>query len=288
MNELLYSTQDDAARADVDIVDTGIGDFNDAQAALRDVRPLRVFARDREGRVIGGALGRSWGISCELQQLWVHPDRRGKGAGSELLRCFEARAAERGCTLVYLDTFSFQAPKFYAALGYRTVLETGGFTAGIVKHTMHKTLAATPARDALTARLVDAPVTQVWHAFGDAERLARWWGPKGFRNTFHEFDFRPGGHWRFVMHGPDGTDHPNHSIFREVLEHERIVFTHESGHGFEMTLTFTAMGEKTLVGWRQCFDSAEHCAKVAPLVIPANEQNLDRLAEIVANLGKST
>ncbi len=282
MKGLVYSTQDDAARADVDIVDTGLGDFNDGQAALRDVRPLRVFARDDEGRVIGGAVGRTWGTSCELQELWVHPDHRGQGAGAELLRRFETRAAERGCTLVYLYTFTFQAPRFYAALGYRTVLETGGFTDGIFKHTMHKALDAAPGSDAITARLVDSPVARVWRAFADPVQLGEWWGPTGFRCTFQQFELRPGGDWRFVMHGPDGVDHPNHSIFRAVDDHERIVFTHESGHWFEMTITFTAMGEKTLVGWRQCFDSAEHCAEVAPLVVPANEQNLDRLSAVVA------
>src|SRR6185369_10233222 len=63
---------------------------------------------------------------------------------------------------------------------------------------------------------------KVFKAFADPTHLARWWGPSGFRNTFEEFDFRPGGTWRFTMHGPDGTDHPNRSVFLDIQEPARI------------------------------------------------------------------
>lgn len=137
-------------------------------------------------------------------------------------------------------------------------------------------------RASVTSRLIDAPRARVFRAFSDPEQLARWWGPDGFSNTFHEFDFRPGGAWRFVMHGPDGTDYPNHSVFAEVVVDERVVFEHVSDHHFVMTLTFDDRNGKTAVGWRQEFDTEDEYARIAEFVGAANEQNLDRLtAEVM-------
>ena len=137
-------------------------------------------------------------------------------------------------------------------------------------------------REFVHSRLIDAPPARVFRAFREPERLARWWGPDGFSSSFETFEFRPGGRWVFVMHGPDGQDYPNESVFREVMP-QRIVLDHLSGHHFEMTITLTAQGNgKTLVGWRQLFDTAEERARIAPFVLVANEQNLDRLqAEVM-------
>ena len=134
------------------------------------------------------------------------------------------------------------------------------------------------------SRVIDAPRERVFRAFTDPERLARWWGPNGFSNTFETFDLRPGGAWRFVMHGPDGANYPNESVFVEVVEPERVVLEHLSGHHFTMTLTFTDAGGQTLVGWRQVFDTAAERERIAAFVTPANEQNLDRLAAEVKNV----
>jgi uncharacterized protein YndB with AHSA1/START domain len=112
--------------------------------------------------------------------------------------------------------------------------------------------------------------------FSDPAHLAQWWGPKGFTNTFHEFDFRPGGTWRFTMHGPDGGNYPNESVF-EVIEPERLVLQHVSAPEFEMTLTFVEEDGKTRVGWRQLFNSADLRQRIAKFAGDANEQNLDRL-----------
>ncbi|WP_261339709.1 SRPBCC domain-containing protein [Blastopirellula marina] len=74
--------------------------------------------------------------------------------------------------------------------------------------------------------MVPYSATQVLQAFRDISSLARWWGPNGFTTTFHEFDFQPGGDWKFFMHAPDGTDYPNESRFVEIIEPTRIVFDH--------------------------------------------------------------
>jgi GNAT superfamily N-acetyltransferase len=122
----------DAAR----VVDSGLGDANDAAAPLHEVQPIACFLRDADGVVVGGAVGRRWGVCAELQQLWVRPDLRRQGLGARLVRAFEARAAQHGCTLVYLETFSFQAPRLYASLGYQLRHSLEGFGHGIAKHLM--------------------------------------------------------------------------------------------------------------------------------------------------------
>jgi uncharacterized protein YndB with AHSA1/START domain len=137
---------------------------------------------------------------------------------------------------------------------------------------------STADREFVTSRLIDAPRERVFRAFSDPVHLAQCWGPTGFSSTFHEFDLRPGGAWCFVMHGPDGRNYPNENVFAQVVPPERIVFEHLSDHHFVMTITFAAQEDKTLVGWRQVFDTAEECRRIAKFVVPANEQNLDRLA----------
>jgi ribosomal protein S18 acetylase RimI-like enzyme len=122
------------------IVDTGLGASNEIAAPLHEVRPLACVARGGDGRVIGGAVGRSWGDCCELQQLWVAAEHRRRGLGARLVRGFEAQAQARGCRRFYLETFSFQAPALYRALGYAVALELRGFPQGIVKYTMLREL----------------------------------------------------------------------------------------------------------------------------------------------------
>jgi GNAT superfamily N-acetyltransferase len=122
------------------IVVDGLEAANAAFAPLRDVRPLSAFARDDAGTVIGGAVGRTWGECCELRFLWVATSQRGQGLGSRLVRAFERRAAERGCRLVYLETFSFQARPLYERLGYTAVLEITGFAEGVAKSMMTRVL----------------------------------------------------------------------------------------------------------------------------------------------------
>lgn len=139
--DLQYSTHETPQPEAAAVVDNGIGTFNDAAAPLHEVRGLFVFARAADGAVLGGAIGRTWGQNCELQQLWVTEELRRRGLGRELLRHFEAETRRRACTLIYLETWSFQAPRFYEKLGYRGVLELAGFGPGLVKYTMHKHLA---------------------------------------------------------------------------------------------------------------------------------------------------
>jgi ribosomal protein S18 acetylase RimI-like enzyme len=136
MSLFSFSVHDDLPREAAKIVDEGLGESNNAAAPIHDVQPLSCFVRLAGGEVVGGAVGRTWGACCELQQLWVDPRYRRQGLGSRLVRQFEQRGAARGCHTFYLDTFSFQALGFYRSLGYRPKLEIRGFPERIRKFIM--------------------------------------------------------------------------------------------------------------------------------------------------------
>lgn len=141
-------------------------------------------------------------------------------------------------------------------------------------------------RACMHSSVIDAPRERVFAAIADPRRLARWWGPEGFTSTFEVFEFRPGGPWRFTMHGPDGADYPNENVFAEIVENARVVVEHLSdSHHFVLTIALAAQGDRTRVDWQQVFDTAAHHDHVAAVVRDANEQNLDRLAAEVARAG---
>ena len=151
----------------------------------------------------------------------------------------------------------------------------------------HPANRSTADREFVHSRLIDAPQEKVFKVFADPSHLARWWGPNGFTSTFNTFDLRPGGVWRLVMHGPAGMNYLNESVFREVVAPERIVLEHLGDvHHFFLTITFVAEGDKTRVGWRQVFDTAEHKERIAKMVVEANEQNLSRLADEVRRVAR--
>jgi len=137
-----------------------------------------------------------------------------------------------------------------------------------------------------TERILSAPARKVFAAFEQPDRLAQWWGPNGFTNTFEQFEFKPGGRWVFVMHGPNGADYANESIFREIQPDTRIVIEHTVVPWFRLTVTLTARGDQTHLAWAQEFESAEVAERMRPLAKTANEQNLDRLESLLAGQGK--
>ena len=125
---------------------------------------------------------------------------------------------------------------------------------------------------------VAATPAQVFAAMNDPARVARWWGPDGFRNTIHQFDFRPSGTWLLTMHGPDGRDYPNESRFTRIVFGELFEIEHLSGHHFILSIELRPFDQGTQVHWRQTFDTVEHYERIAEFVAGANAQNLQRLA----------
>lgn len=125
----------------------------------------------------------------------------------------------------------------------------------------------------------------LWTLFENPEHLGTWWGPSGFTNTFETFDFRDGGTWRFVMHGPNGAAYPMRKTFVAIRKPEVIVLDHDDPvHGFRMFMNFRDAVGGTRLDWIMVFDHAEEAARVRPFVEPANEQNFDRLGECIKTL----
>jgi uncharacterized protein YndB with AHSA1/START domain len=123
-------------------------------------------------------------------------------------------------------------------------------------------------RSIVGSRVFDAPRDLVFAAFTDPKNLAQWWGPNGFTTTTHSFEFRAGGVWRFVMHGPDGRDYQNRVTYDEIVPPERIVYHHGGGDDvepvqFRTTVTLEDLGNgKTRLTWHGQFPSAEERARV--------------------------
>jgi len=128
-----------------------------------------------------------------------------------------------------------------------------------------------------TSRAIPATVEQVFAAF-DPERLARWWGPAGFTNTFHVCEFKPGGRWSFIMHGPNGASYPNECVFAAIEPPRKVIIHHVVEPKFQLTIELAPAAGGTTVFWTQEFENAEVARRVESIVVPANEQNLDRLA----------
>jgi uncharacterized protein YndB with AHSA1/START domain len=140
-------------------------------------------------------------------------------------------------------------------------------------------------REIITTRVFDAPRELMFRAWTEPEHLGRWWGPKGFTTTFQEFDLRPGGRWRFVMHGPNGEEYLNENVFVEISAPHRLVLDHVSAPHFRLTVTFDDLDGKTKVSFRQRFETPDLFEKLRPIAMPANEQVFDKLAAELVEMG---
>jgi uncharacterized protein YndB with AHSA1/START domain len=137
----------------------------------------------------------------------------------------------------------------------------------------------------IISRLVNAPRDLVFKAITDPNHVKHWWGPDGFTNTIHEMDVRPGGVWRFMMHGPDGVDYPNKIVFLEVERPARLVYEHSSDtdtaddpHRFMTTITLAEQDGKTLVTLRAVFGTAEQLEQSRKFgAVEGGHQTLARL-----------
>ena len=133
-------------------------------------------------------------------------------------------------------------------------------------------------RSDFRSKLLPATPAEVFAAMSDPARIARWWGPAGFTNTIHKFEFHAGGKWLLTMHGPDGKDYPNESRFTRIEIDRVFEIEHFSGHHFVLAIELQPTPGGTDVKWVQTFDTVEHYQRLAEFVASANEQNLERLA----------
>ena len=147
----------------------------------------------------------------------------------------------------------------------------------------------TKDRELIITRILNAPVELVWEAWTKPEHIANWWGPNGFTNTITKMDIRPGGEWNLVMHGPDGTDYKNKSIFKEVIPLEKISYEHVAPH-FIATITFEEQGEQTHLKWHMLFDTREQFIQVVK-TFKADEglkQNVEKLIVYLKGMSMPT
>jgi len=150
----------------------------------------------------------------------------------------------------------------------------------------------TSDREIRLSRTFHAPPELVWEAFTNPKHVAKWWGPKGFTTTTEIMDVRPGGEWKHVMKGPDGTLYPNHSVYTAVEKPRLIAYKHagrrEGGPGvaFEAFVTFEPEGEGTRVTLRQVFTSPEARDKVIREfgAVEGGKSHLESLSEFLAHL----
>ncbi|MGN6187101.1 MAG: SRPBCC domain-containing protein [Thermoanaerobaculia bacterium] len=134
-----------------------------------------------------------------------------------------------------------------------------------------------------TTRAIPATVEDVFAAFTDPERLARWWGPAGFTNTFDTCEFRTGGRWLYTMHGPKAGHYRNESVFIEVDAPHKVEIQHISSPKYRLIIELTPSETGTTVSWAQTFEDPDVARRIEHIVVPANEENLDRLsAEVTA------
>jgi uncharacterized protein YndB with AHSA1/START domain len=137
---------------------------------------------------------------------------------------------------------------------------------------------SSPDCEIVTTRVFNSPRTLVYKAWSDPDHLKNWWGPDGFTNTFNIFDFREGGRWSFVMHGPERGNYPNECTFGAIREPELIVWDRQSKPLFQVEVVFEKFSEnETKITFKQKFKTAEECNKVKPFAVGKNEENMDRL-----------
>ena len=146
----------------------------------------------------------------------------------------------------------------------------------------------TKDREISITRTLNAPIDLVWETWTDPEHIAQWWGPNGFTNTITKMELRPGGEWLLVMHGPDGTDYKNKSIFKEIIPHKKIVFDHIAPN-FTATIEFEAQGDSTVLKWHMLFETKELFIQVVK-TFKADEglkQNVEKWQAYLAGMKKA-
>jgi uncharacterized protein YndB with AHSA1/START domain len=133
-------------------------------------------------------------------------------------------------------------------------------------------------------RIFDAPVQAVWDAWTDPRQVAQWWGPRGFTLTTHSKDLRPEGSWNYTMHGPDGVDYPNKTLYLEVENYSKLVYDHGGNDDrpplFRVTVLFSEVKGKTKMEMSMTLPTPEAAEETRKFIKAAGGNSTwDRLAE---------
>ncbi|QBZ98181.1 hypothetical protein GS03_01686 [Flavobacterium sangjuense] len=146
-------------------------------------------------------------------------------------------------------------------------------------------IATTPDSEIVSTRTVNFPIELVFKAWSEPNHLKNWWGPKGFTNTFNEFDFRVGGKWSFIMHGPDKGNYVNEVEFIKIEKPTLIAWKRHSKPLFQILATFEELSnDSTKIVFKMLFNTVEECNKLKPYVVDKNEENFDKLEVVLAKM----
>jgi len=153
---------------------------------------------------------------------------------------------------------------------------------------MENKKSSTSNRELILSRTLNAPVELIWEVWTKPEHIVNWWGPNGFTNTISIMDVKTGGEWNLVMHGPDGTDYKNRSIFKEVIPYKKIVYEHISYPRIIATIDFEEQNDQTKITWHMLFESAEQLIEVAKVhkVVEGQKQNMEKLEMYLKGLSR--
>lgn len=148
-----------------------------------------------------------------------------------------------------------------------------------------ESLATTPDTEIITVRIFNYSRKQVYEAWTNPELLKAWWGPKGFTNTFNIFEFKEGGKWSFIMHGPDKGNYPNECTFTIIREPELIVWDRQSKPLFQVEVRLEELASnETRVTFKQKFQTVEECEKIRKFTVGKNDENFDKLEVVLSKM----
>jgi uncharacterized protein YndB with AHSA1/START domain len=151
---------------------------------------------------------------------------------------------------------------------------------------MESEKANTAVRELIITKLLQAPIELAWKVWTGPDHIKNWWGPNGFTNTISKMELKPGGEWNLVMHGPDGIDYKNKSIFREIIKYRKIVYQHITGPKFLASVEFESNGKATFLRWHMVFESREEFIQTVK-TFKADEglkQNVEKLTEYLQHV----
>jgi uncharacterized protein YndB with AHSA1/START domain len=244
----------------------------------------------RPGGAIRIVMRASWGPESVLTGTYRELDRPSRIVTEANATDAEGRIALEAVTTVTLTdrdgTTELTVHERATALIPEAAMMLAGMEVGLLQslRKLDDVVTGVVDRQIVVTHTYEAPREVVFDAFTDDDQLQHWWGPNGFSITTHAFDLRPGGIWRFTMHGPDGVDYPNEVTYEEIARPELLRFEHTAGPdsdtpGFFSTITFDEFEGSTIVAMRSVFESASARDLVVEKygAIEGGRQTLERL-----------
>ncbi|HEU4949082.1 MAG TPA: SRPBCC family protein [Kribbella sp.] len=156
---------------------------------------------------------------------------------------------------------------------------------------MSTTTYETPSdTEIVITRVFDAPRRLVFAAWTEPEHLPHWFGRRGWTLPVCEVDLRPGGAWRFVHRGPDGSELAMSGVYRAVDPPERLVYTESYDGGRTATVNtvhFDEQEDRTTITCTIRYPSREsRDAVLTTGMRQGTTEGFNRLADYLRDLDK--